>query len=196
MNSRRKFIKTGLIFVPAFTGIVVPSFADAVRRRALLKQRVVAAGGGPDSWYDTFSISGGSGWATVGAFFMEYKTGLVVSSGGTATKLRIRMRGGLSDETAKLAIYDNGGTLKGTCTTPTIAASSADTTYEIDLDSSFAISAADYTLAISASGSLEVRINADGAGNYATQSYAGFPPGSLPASEGAFDTVLGGVYVD
>jgi hypothetical protein len=198
MQARRKFIKNAALglFVPTAFNILVPSIAKADRRGLLISKKPIAAGGGPDVWYDNFSVSGGTGWAAIGASFMEYKTGLTVAVSGTATKLRLRHRGGLSDGVIKMAIYSDAGDLLGHMVTGNIVASSADTVSEINIITPFAIAAANYTFGFSASTSIEIRVNADGAGHFATQSHAGFPPATLPASEGAFDTVFGGVYVD
>lgn len=181
------------IFALLICGAIAPLAQAPYLQHRRTVSRTATTSDGPNVWYDTSGTT--SGWSGIGSSFMEYHS-LTVSVSGTATKLRIRVRGGLSDATAKIAIYDNGGALKGTCTTPTITASSADTTYEVNLDASFACSAGTYTLAVSASSSIEVRVNADSGGSFSGQSYAGFPPGTLPAPDGAFDSIIGGVYVD
>jgi hypothetical protein len=150
-------------------------------------------GGGPDTWYVTTATSNSS--QGIGASFMEFDA-VTIAQAGSCTKLRARLAGGLAEATVKMAIYDNGGTLKGQGSA-VLAAETPQGELEVTLDTPFNISAASYSIAISSSASITAYTQTGGTGNYATQAHAGFPPGTLPAPEGNFsETLRMGAYVD
>lgn len=150
------------------------------------------AADGPNVWYDTTATL--DDWLGIGAFTMEWGS-VSVAQSGTVTQLRGVFRGGLSDQTAKIAIYTNG-VVAASGTTGTIAASSGEATYTITLGAPAYIPAGTHTLSISASGGIDVRIQAAGSGDFASQAYAGFPPTNLPTTEGAIALVVLGAYLD
>lgn len=186
--SRRKFCGLVALAAPAVSraaSLMNPAYVASLRK--------AVAAAGPNVWYDTTTTL--DGWFGIAAAFMEWDD-VTFAQAGTATKLRARLRGGASDQTAKLALYSNAGALLGSGVTGTIPASSGEAWYEITFGSGIAVTATTYKLAVCASGNIEIRTQTVGVGNFASQAYAGFPPATLPAPDGsAGSTFVIGAFV-
>jgi hypothetical protein len=175
------------------TVIAILLFASSALAQVGFQPRISVTGSdGPNVWYDTTATL--TGWLGIGASFMEWGS-VTAAQAGTVTQLRVVARGGLSDQTIKVALYTNG-TLCVSGTTGTITASSAEATYTITLGASSYVAAGTHKLAVSASGGVDVRVQSAGSGDFATQSYAGFPPGTLPTTEGGVALPVIGAYFD
>lgn len=177
--------------------LVILLFASTALAQVGFQPRIsISAADGPNVWYDTTTTL--DGFIGIGASFMEWDS-VTVSASGTATDLRVRARGGLSDQTIKVAIYNNSGTLLTNGVTGIIAASSAEAWYSFSV-TPYILPAGTYKLAICASGSVDVKVQTTGGagtGSYQTQTYASFPPASLPSALSSFDSIfVVGVYSD
>lgn len=169
------------------TSVSLCAQVNVLPRVASTNSLASSGGAGPDVWYDTTATM--DGWVAVGASFMEWDS-VAFAASGTVDQLRVRARGGLVDATIKVALYDNSGNLLTNGVTGTIAASSAEAWYTVSVAGAPA-PAGNYKLAISASASIDVRVQVSGVGNFATQTYSGFPPATLPAPDGT----LGSTFV-
>lgn len=172
-----------LISILVFIGLVIGlSKAVIVPPPLVSSGRDGGSGGGAITWYDSTATS--NSFSGIAASFQEYDP-VVVGTGGTLKKIRGRFRGGLADQTVKMAVYNNAGTVLYTNgITGTIAASSTEAWYEIDLGSGMSLSAATYQVVVVASGGVDIKVLTGSGGNYNAQSYAGFPVTPIPAPDG------------
>lgn len=145
-------------------------------------------GGGAITWYDSTATS--NSFSGIAGSFQEWDP-VVVGTGGTLKKIRGRFRGGISDQTVKMAVYNSAGTVLYTNgITGTIAGSSSEAWYEIDLGSGLSLSAATYKVAVSASGGVDIKTLSGSGGDYSAIAYASFPGSSLPAPDGNLSATI------
>lgn len=165
---------------------------------ASFKAPAAGGGGGPDAWYD--GVAPGS--TTLDSFSnnsIMLWTKVTVVSGGTATKLRIYV-GSLfgASGNCKAALYAFDGTLMDS---GTVNITAGDQYFEITLDDGDTVTATDYFVAWQPDAVLECRWRyldgfTDGDSEYASISYASFPPASLPSGVELDWHIAAGVYVD
>jgi hypothetical protein len=185
----RALITTLLLLSVVLAGDSAPD-----RRRAILKAKAAeAGGGGPDVYYDsTLSSDGNEG---IGAVNMEWMP-VVVSVGGTLTKLRVKIHDCGVASNVKLACYDNGGTLLGSCTIA-IPDTASNEYFEGNVTPVAITASTVYVAIIADSGFPRLRSLSSGTYSYSASTYAGFPPGTLPADSGPLsESLLLGLYVD
>ncbi len=181
--NRRKFLKRGALFLPAsfcFPAIVKAQsrFSGSMSFRGAASAQGTPAGGGgggPNTWYDISSTSDTNEAGDATTFDSE---DIVFAQAGTATKARIYIRGFSTNTGVKMALYNNSNTkvAQGTGT-------ATGTGYlEITFDSSVAVSAATYKLAVQGNGvgiSLGYLATTGSTYHYHALAYASFPEDPL-----------------
>lgn len=115
MNTRRRFLRNGL-WVPAIFAIVKPSLAQVMSLRdpgfvSGLGRKPAAAGGGGGTNYYPYAYTV-SDFASGGNFGTDYSLGspIVVTTGGTATKLGVKMADAGTPLDVRLCLYTGTST--------------------------------------------------------------------------------------
>jgi len=170
-----------------------------IRGATIGTTNATGGGAGPNAWFDSVLTTDGN-VDTAGPNFMEW-IDVVVSQGGTATKLRWKYNNSSSpnDEPIKIAIYNSTGTtLLGQGVGVVPFGLSTDTYIEVTLSASFFISAGTYRIAQAtnpSTGTLKASTQSGANGPYKSQAYSGFPPASLGTEDGHLNQWLAGVFV-
>jgi len=153
------------------------------------------AGGGPDTWYDVETSGNVDSSASIGSGSMAWAT-VTVGSAGNATKLRFYLGTSTAGtDSVKMALYSAGGSL---LSSGTVATPNSNSAYVECTITTQAVTATTYNIAyISQSGNATIGYKTGtGTLNYQTETYASFPPPSLPSPSTIAYNMAISVYVD
>jgi hypothetical protein len=174
--------------------------ADASDRRRMLMQRNQAAAGGPDVWYDAVdqaSTDSGNSANTAIVLFTE----VTVAQAGTCTKLRVYSGAPFSGNSGiKVALYTKTGAGTGNLLSDGTVTVTGTGYFEVTLSAAQSVSATAYYVAwVPENVNLTWRYlsgQPDGSSYFGSETYATFPPASLPAATPLTWKLAAGMYVD